>query len=215
MTSSTNAATPDVVKRRSPSAGLRVLQHVVREPAVWFEELIRFVPGVTGLLARRMLWGGRAAARGKQLIIEPGVILEGHKNIHFGDNVMLFRSSRVYAQNGRCTFGNWVAVGSNTAINATDGGEVVIGNDVMIAANGFLHASNHEFAEPGTLIRLQGHRAGRIVVGNDVWIGANVTILPGVTIGDHSVIGAGSVVTRDIPPRSIAVGVPAKVVKER
>ncbi|MEJ2750776.1 MAG: DapH/DapD/GlmU-related protein, partial [Anaerolineae bacterium] len=52
-----------------------------------------------------------------------------------------------------------------------------------------------------------------IVIGEGVWIGSNVTILPGVTIGDRAVIGAGAVVNRDIPPRTIAVGVPARVIK--
>ena len=53
-----------------------------------------------------------------------------------------------------------------------------------------------------------------MTIGNDVWIGGNVTVLPGVTIGDRAVIGAGSVVTEDIPADSVAVGAPAKVVKE-
>ena len=53
-----------------------------------------------------------------------------------------------------------------------------------------------------------------IRIGNDVWVGANVTILPGVTIGDNVVIGAGAVVTKDIPDNSLALGVPARVVKE-
>ena len=53
-----------------------------------------------------------------------------------------------------------------------------------------------------------------VTIGNDVWIGGNVTVLPGVTIGDRAVIGAGSVVTEDIPADSVAVGAPAKVVKE-
>ena len=57
-------------------------------------------------------------------------------------------------------------------------------------------------------------QASEIRIGNDVWLGANVTILPGVTIGDNVIVGAGAVVTKDIPDNSLAVGVPARVVKE-
>lgn len=56
-------------------------------------------------------------------------------------------------------------------------------------------------------------RPGRIIVGNNVWIGANVTVLPGVTIGDDAVVAAASVVTKDVPARSIVIGSPAKVVR--
>ena len=57
-------------------------------------------------------------------------------------------------------------------------------------------------------------QASEIRIGNDVWLGANVTILPGVTIGDNVIVGAGAVVTKDIPDNSLALGVPARVVKE-
>lgn len=78
---------------------------------------------------------------------------------------------------------------------------------------------------PNTLITTVGHPlspakrrkhlgiAKPVTIGNDVWIGGNVTILPGVTIGNNVVIGAGAVVNRDIPDNSVAVGVPAKIVK--
>ncbi len=79
---------------------------------------------------------------------------------------------------------------------------------------------------PNTLITTVGHPlspAGRrkhlgiakpVTIGNDVWIGGNVTILPGVTIGNNVVVGAGAVVTKDLPDNVVAVGVPAKIVKE-
>ena len=64
-------------------------------------------------------------------------------------------------------------------------------------------------------INEQGHSPGVILIEEDVWLGSHVTVLPNVTIGKSSIIGSGSVVTKDIPPFSIAAGVPAKVIKNR
>ena len=94
-------------------------------------------------------------------------------------------------------------------------GEIFIGNNVLIGPYCILRAADHEFRNPNKLIKEQGHRSGRIVIEDDVWLGARVTVLKDVTIGKGSVIGAGSVVTKDIPPYSIAVGVPAKVIGKR
>jgi len=74
---------------------------------------------------------------------------------------------------------------------------------------------NHIYKDPKTPIRLQEIRAIGIIIEDDVWLGVGSTVLDGVTIGKGSVIGAGAVVTKDIPPYSIAVGVPAKVIKKR
>ena len=92
---------------------------------------------------------------------------------------------------------------------------ISIGDDVHIAAHVVMVAFEHDYEKLGS-IDFSLHMTGRgIKIGNSVWIGANVVILDGLTIGDGSVIGAGAVVTEDIPPNSIAYGVPAKVVKKR
>ncbi len=75
-------------------------------------------------------------------------------------------------------------------------------------------ASNHGF-EYGSVIREQPGLDADIVIGNDVWLGASVVVTAGVSIGDGCVVGAGAVVTRDLPPYSICVGVPARVVRTR
>ena len=74
---------------------------------------------------------------------------------------------------------------------------------------------NHIYDDPKISIRLQGIRANGIKIEDDVWLGVGSTVLDGVTIGKGSVIGAGAVVTKNIPPYSVAVGVPANVIKER
>src|SRR5918992_2577312 len=106
-------------------------------------------------------------------------------------------------------------------------GKIVIGDGA--ALNSFCRIFGHGTVEigedtqigPGSLITTTGHdyrgeletSFKSVVIGKGVWIGANVTVLPGIEIGDYAVIGAGSVVTKNIPPRAVAVGVPARVIK--
>lgn len=98
---------------------------------------------------------------------------------------------------------------------------IVIGNDVLIASRVFItdhHHGNYQDAQvhssPNTIPSDRPLTARPVIIGDRVWIGENVTILPGVSIGAGAIIGAGAVVTKDIPANSIAVGVPAKVVKK-
>jgi galactoside O-acetyltransferase len=100
-------------------------------------------------------------------------------------------------------------------IDAGEFGEIVIGNDVLIASNAVIRASNHNYERMDLPINQQGHQGGRIIIGDDVWISANVVIVSNVTIGQGAVIGAGAVVTKDIPPYAFAGGVPAKIIKEK
>lgn len=96
---------------------------------------------------------------------------------------------------------------------ANDGG-IIIEDDVLIGACVHLYAGNHSFKNPDIPIIDQGHDDFKeITLKKGCWVGANTTILPGVTIGENSVVGAGSVVTKSIPARVVAVGNPARVVK--
>ncbi len=110
-------------------------------------------------------------------------------------------------------FGKNIEVGENVFINACchfqDHGGVTLGDGCQIGHNVVFATLNH-FLEPEK--RKMTYPAP-IVLGKNVWVGSNATILQGVTIGDNAVIGAGAVVTSDIPANTVAVGVPAKVVK--
>lgn len=112
--------------------------------------------------------------------------------------------------------GKNIHIGSNFTANFNltilDIKEVYIGDNVMIGPNTTITTVGHPLSPKDRRAHLA--QGSEIRIGNDVWLGANVTILPGVTIGDNVVVGAGAVVTKDIPPNSLALGVPARVVKE-
>ncbi|TFF34737.1 acyltransferase [Mucilaginibacter psychrotolerans] len=93
-------------------------------------------------------------------------------------------------------------------------GPVTVGNQVILAQNIVCSGLNHSYQDVTTPIRLQKVTSAPIVIEDEAWIGANAVITAGVTIGKHSVVAAGAVVTKSIPPYSVAVGNPAKVIKQ-
>ncbi len=114
-----------------------------------------------------------------------------------------------------CDYGFNIRVGKNFYANFNlvilDEAPVTFGDNVFIAPNCGFYTAGHPIDATDRNKGLEYARP--ITVGSDVWIGAGVTVLPGVTIGDDCVIGAGSVVVRDIPPHSLAVGNPCRVIK--
>lgn len=109
-----------------------------------------------------------------------------------------------------------VVIGDNTRIGLhnTIIGPVSIGSHVNFAQGITVTALNHNFEETNKRIDEQGVSTRQVVIGDDIWIGTNAVVLPGVTIGTHSVVAAGAVVTKDVPPHSLVAGVPAKVIKQ-
>ncbi len=115
-----------------------------------------------------------------------------------------------------CDYGWNIEVGENFYANygltILDVGKVTFGDNVMIAPNVSIYAAGHPIHP---VSRNSGYEYGiPVTVGNNVWIGGSVVILPGVTIGDNTVIGAGSVVTKDVPANVIAAGNPCRVLRE-
>jgi len=113
-------------------------------------------------------------------------------NIEMGDNV-------------RFNFGCWV----------NGYGGLTIGNDVGVGPGTMIHTANHLSGDHDRATIDQGWESRPVTIGDNVWIGMGVRILPGVTIGDGAIIGAGSVVTKDLPPMSVNVGLPATTIKTR
>lgn len=109
-----------------------------------------------------------------------------------------------------------VMIGDHTRIGLhnTIIGPVEIGSHVNLAQGITVTALNHNFDDTEKRIDEQGVSTKPVTIEDDVWIGANSVILPGVTIGNHCVVAAGAVVTKDVPPHSLVAGVPAKVIKQ-
>lgn len=114
---------------------------------------------------------------------------------------------------GIIQFGNDSTIHPYSIIAGTGG--AYIGNGVRIAGHAVIMTHNHCFDRVDIPIFQQGIETAPIYIEDDVWIGARVTVLPGVRIGTGAVIGAGAVVTEDVPPRALVVGVPARVVRYR
>ena len=109
-----------------------------------------------------------------------------------------------------------VIIGDHTRVGLhnTIIGPVTIGSHVNLAQGITVTALNHNFEDTNKRIDEQGISANPVIIEDDIWIGANAVILPGVTIGHHSVVAAGAVVTKDVPPHSLVAGVPAKIMKQ-
>lgn len=136
---------------------------------------------------------------------------------YFGEGAE-FRPGAYAIACSRISIGKNVIIRPSTMLFADpriDGAEIIIEDEVLVGSGVHFYVNNHRFDNIQNPISKQGHYDGKsIVVKSGSWIGANSIILAGVIIGHNSVIGAGSVVTKNVPDYSVAVGNPAKVVKQ-
>lgn len=189
-----------------------------------FHKLRSLMGRIRGFIVNIVFFGGKAQG----LRVAKNVQLFGDiklkRNIRIGSNVKVYKkatiSDNVYIGDNvelRSNRGNLIIIGSNCTLNRGSiiMGQVIIKENCLIAPLCAIIGSNHVFSENSKLIREQGIVSKGIIIEENVWIGAQVTILDGVTIGKNSIIGAGAVVTKNIPKNSIAVGNPCRVVKFR
>jgi len=136
-----------------------------------------------------------------------------HNHIHLAYNASVHEYAIIKSKGGD------VFVDQNSFIssfvNISAAANVHIGKNVMLANGCRLETGTHGFADPDLPMKEQKGESQGISIGDDCWLGAGVTVVDKVRIGHGSVIGAGSVVTRDIPPFSIAAGAPAHVLRKR
>ena len=175
------------------------------------------------------------------LFVGHGVSIRSKKQLQIGNGVSLHDGVRIDALSlGGVRFGNGVTLRENVIIECTGvlrfpGESLMIGNDVGISQNGFIgvrgavkigdrvmmgpnvtiYAENHKFDDPLVPIHEQGVTRHGITIEEDCWLGSCCIILDGVTVGKGSVIAAGCVVTKSVPPYSIVAGVPGKVLRQR
>lgn len=128
---------------------------------------------------------------------------------HCGKHVNIDKRSNF---SSHLIIGDYSGIGKESFLQ----GYVTIGNHVLMGAGCLIYTKNHNFSRTDLTIDQQGYQESRPVnIGDDVWIGSRVIILPGVSVGDGAIIGAGSVVTHDVPPYAVVGGNPAKILKYR
>lgn len=157
-----------------------------------------------------------------RLLRQP-IDIRGKKGIDFGKKLTTGYHCRLesFCERGKksLVFGNNIQINDFVHIAALN--EVRIGDNVLIASKVFItdlehgsYAGNESDSSPDSIVKERPLSSKSVIIKNNVWLGEHVSVLPGVTVGENSIIGANSVVTKSIPANSIAVGIPAKVIKQ-
>lgn len=183
-----------------------------------------FYPAILGGCGENIFLGSGITLRhpykirlGNNVVIDDGCLIDAkgseNKGIILRDNVFIGRDSILSCKNGDIELGEYANIG--VFCNISSNSKIKIGKKVLIGPHCSLFATEHRFENRDIPIADQGWTSKGITIEDNVWIGAGVVVLDGVTIGRDSIIGAGAVVSEDIPEFSIAVGIPAKVVRKR
>ena len=150
--------------------------------------------------------------RGRHAIIHHSVRMDTppYRKFWLGDYSVVESFACINNAVGDVIIGNHTRIGLHNTII----GPVTIGSHVNLAQGITITALNHNFDDSEKRIDQQGVTTKEVVLEDDIWVGANAVILPGVTIGNHAVVAAGAIVTKDVPPHSLVAGVPAKVIRQ-
>lgn len=176
----------------------RLLQGVERLvamiPKKWRASILdgsRHIPSRLGIALRYVLLRATACECGRLVAVFDGVHLKSVESLSLGSHVSIHPMSYLDATGG-----------------------IRIGSNVSIAHSVTIMSTEHKYDQSEHFIRDAPLSLLPVEIGDDVWLGAGVKVLAGVNIGSHVVVGAGAVVTRDIPSDSVAVGIPARVIKQ-
>ena len=199
--------------------------------------LTSWVPGALGLVLRKLAYRLLLAHVGRGVVFGQGVVLRhphkirvgdgvvvddlvvldakgsSNRGIVLGDGVFLGRGTILSCKDGDIVLGDRVNVGFHSEIFS--GSRVEVGRNGLFAAYTYLVGGGHEFERTDLSVLDQPRSSRGITLGENVWLGAGAKVLDGVRLGRDVVVGAGAVVTTDLPDGSVAVGVPARVVRQR
>jgi acetyltransferase-like isoleucine patch superfamily enzyme len=195
------------------------------------------MPGAAGIYFRNLLYPlilgrvGRGVSFGRgitlrhpnKIIIDNDVVVDdfcvldakGLKNngIHIKENVFIGRGSIIYTKDGDITLGRNTNIGFNSMIFS--GSNVSLGENTILASFVYIIGGGHDYTRTDIPIAEQDKPSLGVTVGDNCWLGAGAKVFDGVKIGEDSIIGAGAVVIKDVPPFSIAAGMPARVIRKR
>ena len=159
------------------------------------------------------------SVKNRNLKLDRSAVIEGAIQVDKVGRIEIGAGTRIRKWSCFKPYGGSISIGKNCTVNSfchfSGNGGIEIGDNVMIATQCVLVSANHNFSRTDVPIREQGETRAKITIEDDVWLGAGVKVLAGVTLHKGAVIGAGAVVTADIPEYAVAVGVPAKVLYDR
>jgi acetyltransferase-like isoleucine patch superfamily enzyme len=184
------------------------------------------IPFLFGYRASQRLWNkafsllvsASFAQFGKETVIAPPVRLTGESRIALGNRVFVGEGSWLQVLPDEANRTVAISIGAGTSISGTcvisAVQSVILEEDVLLARNVYISDHIHKYSDTTRPIQVQGiDKIAPVLIQRGAWLGQNVVICPGVTIGKGAVVGANSVVNRDIPDFCVAVGAPARVVK--
>jgi len=192
-----------------------MLKLIGNEILYWLDSILRIIPGRIGIYFRKIIFKIRFNKCGN-IYIHCGCEFESPSNIVVG-NLINFGKNSFFSAVGESE----IMIGDNVSfnmlchINASVGGKILIGKNSLIGPGVTMRTAGHRYDNNEIPIRFQGHNIRNIIIEEDVWLGANVVIVGGVRIGKGAIVGAGSIVTKDVPTMAIVGGVPAKILKYR
>ena len=195
------------------------------------------VPGALGLALRKSLYPCLLGRCGRNVVFGANVVLRHPHKIFIGDNVVVDDNCLLDAKgdsNTGITIGSGVFIGRNTILHCKNGditigdeanigfncdlassSRIEVGPKVLIAAYSYIVGGGHDFSRTDVTVMDQKRVAHGVRIGAGEWVGAGVTVQDGVTIGEGTIVGSGAVVNDDLPPKVIAAGLPARVLRAR
>ena len=214
------------------TTGERSLLRFVWQGAVL--TLLYRLPTISAAALRGLVYRTVLGSIGSMCLVEEDVRLQVPRRVHLGRRVFIGQYSYLDGGTSALRLGDDVHVarfctlrageagievkagaGINIRCYLDGNGGIEIGENALLSPGVQVISGNHVFADPSVPIRWQGTAYGKVTIGDDCWLGTNAIVLPGVTVAKGSVVGAGAVVTKDLPDYSIAVGVPARIVGHR